>query len=58
MNLFKDKITKEVSDNKTKQTVKKVKVAEVAHTIFYAPWYAAIRKGFFKKNLLLFLVNK
>ncbi len=39
------------NDNKTeKQKVKKVKVAEVAHTIFYAPGYVAIRKGFFKKN--------
>ena len=28
--------------------LKKVKVAEVAHTIFYAPWYVAIEKGYFK----------
>lgn len=33
-----------------KQTVKKVKLAEVAHTIFYAPQYVAIKKGFFKEN--------
>ena len=28
----------------------KVKVAEVAHTIFYAPAYAAISKGYFKEE--------
>lgn len=28
----------------------KVKVAEVAHTIFYAPAYAAISKGFFEEE--------
>ena len=33
-------------NNDTK--IKKVKVAEVAHTIFYAPWYVAIEKGYFK----------
>lgn len=33
-------------DNKT--NTKKVKVAEVAHTIFYAPQYVAIEKGYFK----------
>lgn len=33
-------------DNKGKLT--KVKVAEVAHSIFYAPQYIAIKKGFFK----------
>lgn len=31
-----------------KQKLQKVKVAEVAHTIFYAPWYVAIEKGYFK----------
>lgn len=30
--------------------LKKVKVAEVAHTIFYAPWYVAIEKGYFKEE--------
>lgn len=33
-------------DNSSKLT--KVKVAEVAHTIFYAPAYAAISKGYFE----------
>ena len=28
--------------------LKKVKVAEVAHTIFYAPWYVALEKGYFE----------
>ena len=30
--------------------LKKVKVAEVAHTIFYAPQYVALKKGYFKDN--------
>ena len=30
--------------------LKKVKVAEVAHSIFYAPQYAAIKEGFFKEE--------
>ena len=33
---------------KTNSKLTKVKVAEVAHTIFYAPAYAAISKGYFK----------
>ena len=36
------------NDSKTK--LQKVKVAEVAHTIFYAPWYVAIEKGYFKEE--------
>ena len=28
--------------------LKKVRLAEVAHTIFYAPQYVAIEKGYFK----------
>ena len=28
--------------------LKKVTVAEVAHTIFYAPGYVALEKGYFK----------
>lgn len=30
--------------------LKKVKVAEVAHTIFYAPQYSALSKGYFKEE--------
>ncbi|MBO5183820.1 MAG: ABC transporter substrate-binding protein [Bacilli bacterium] len=38
-----------VSNNdKDKDTLTKVKVAEVAHTIFYAPQYVALEKGYFK----------
>ena len=34
-------------DNKT---LIKVKVAEVAHTVFYAPQYVALEKGFFEEE--------
>ena len=37
-------------NNKTINNLTKVKVAEVAHTIFYAPAYAAISKGFFEEE--------
>ena len=33
---------------KDNNDLKKVKVAEVAHTIFYAPWYVSIEKGYFR----------
>ena len=36
------------SNNTKNNNLKKVKVAEVAHTIFYAPWYIAYEKGYFK----------
>ena len=36
------------SNNSNNSNLKKVKVAEVAHTIFYAPWYVALEKGYFK----------
>jgi len=41
-----------VFSNKTSNdnSLKKVKVAEVAHTIFYAPWYVALEKGYFKEE--------
>ena len=35
------------NNNEKNNNMKKVKVAEVAHTIFYAPWYVAIEKGYF-----------
>lgn len=40
------------NDNKkeVKKDIKTVKVAEVAHTIFYAPAYVAIKNGYFKEN--------
>ena len=36
------------SEKETKK-MEKVKLAEVAHTIFYAPQYVAIEKGYFKE---------
>ncbi|MEG1495211.1 MAG: ABC transporter substrate-binding protein [Bacilli bacterium] len=36
--------------NKDKDSLKKIKVAEVAHTVFYAPQYVAIDQGFFKEE--------
>lgn len=36
--------------NKTKNKLTKVKVAEVAHSIFYAPQYIADKKGYFKEE--------
>lgn len=40
-------INKSNTKNKKADNLKEVKVAEVAHTIFYAPMYAAISKGYF-----------
>ncbi len=37
----------EDKDNKKDNNLTKVKVAEVAHTIFYAPQYAALANGYF-----------
>lgn len=34
--------------NKDEKSLKKIKVAEVAHTIFYAPQYVALEKGYFE----------
>ena len=34
--------------NNNNSNLKKIKVAEVAHTIFYAPQYVALEKGYFK----------
>ena len=36
------------NNKKDNSTLTKVKVAEVAHTIFYAPQYVALEKGYFK----------
>ena len=41
-------INKNSEDKNDKNTLKEVKVAEVAHTIFYVPAYAAISKGYFE----------
>ena len=37
-----------IKPNKKNKDLTKVKVAEVAHSIFYAPQYAAINNGYFK----------
>lgn len=37
-------------NDKVDNTLKKIKVAEVTHSIFYAPQYLAISKGFFKEE--------
>lgn len=36
-------------NNESKNNLRKIKVAEVAHSIFYAPQYAAISEGFFEE---------
>ena len=41
-------ISKKFNDKKEENNLTKVKVAEVAHTIFYAPAYVAISKGYFE----------
>ncbi|MDO5393346.1 MAG: ABC transporter substrate-binding protein [Mycoplasmatota bacterium] len=35
--------------NKKDNALKKIKMAEVAHTIFYAPQYVALEKGYFEE---------
>ena len=39
-----------VNKNKEEETLTKVSVAEVAHSIFYAPQYAAISLGYFEEE--------
>ncbi len=43
-------INKKSNKKDVKKDIKTVKVAEVAHTIFYAPAYVAIKNGYFKEN--------
>lgn len=38
------------NDKTKKQNISKIKVAEVAHSIFYAPQYVADSKGYFKEE--------
>ena len=37
--------------DKKNNDLEKIRVAEVAHTVFYAPQYAAISQGFLKKKV-------
>lgn len=37
------------NDNKD-NNLKKIRVAEVAHTVFYAPQYAAVSQGYFEEE--------
>lgn len=37
-----------INNNKGKNKLEKIKVAEVAHSVFYAPQYVALKKGYFK----------
>lgn len=39
-----------INFNSKKDDLTKIKVAEVAHTVFYAPQYAAISQGFFEEE--------
>ncbi len=42
-------INKDITKTKN-NNLEKVKVAEVAHSIFYAPQYIAVKKGYFKNQ--------
>lgn len=35
-------------ENKVNSDIKKIRVAEVTHSTFYAPWYVALKKGYFE----------
>ena len=39
-----------INKNDKKTNLTKVKVAEVTHSAFYAPWYIALENGYFEKN--------
>lgn len=47
---FLDLNKKDNDDKKDKQKLEKIKVAEVAHTVFYAPQYVAKGLGFFEEE--------
>lgn len=38
------------TDKEVKKTLDKVTIAEVTHSVFYAPQYAAVTKGFFEEE--------
>lgn len=37
-----------MNNNDKKESKTKIKVAEVTHSVFYAPWYVALEKGYFE----------
>ena len=39
------------TDKEAKKTLDKVTIAEVTHSVFYAPQYAAVTKGFFEEGM-------
>lgn len=39
-----------IKDNKVKEDITTIKVAEVTHSIFYTPFYVAIENGYFKEE--------
>ena len=43
-------ISSVIFDFNKSENKKKVVLAEVAHTVFYAPMYVAIEKGYFEEN--------
>lgn len=36
--------------DKKEEDLTKIRVAEVTHSVFYAPWYVALEKGYFKEE--------
>ncbi len=36
------------SQKNQKEEIDKIRVAEVTHSVFYAPWYVALKKGYFE----------
>ncbi|MGL5311906.1 MAG: ABC transporter substrate-binding protein, partial [Peptostreptococcaceae bacterium] len=46
------------TDGETKKELDKVTIAEVTHSVFYAPQYAAITQGFFEdEGIEIDLIN-
>lgn len=40
----------DLNKGNNKKNLEKIRVAEVAHTVFYAPQYVAINQGFFEEE--------
>ena len=37
-------------ENKTDSNINKIRVAEVTHSTFYAPWYVALKNNYFEEK--------